>query len=312
MSRQPTLRPRLGLDIGGTKTHGILLDPTGRILAEHVLPTQRGGDGVVRSALAVAQACLSLAGVGTGDLASVGVGIPGQVDHLSGTVRTAVNLDIEHLALAERLGAELGVPVGVDNDVKAAALGAAAHLGADEVTFVNIGTGVAAATVAGGRLLRGEGNLAGEIGHIPVDPDGERCACGQRGCLEVLVGGAGIAERLVRLGPQISLPSLFEAAAAGSPDAVAEATRISAGIATAVQLVVLTQGSSRVVLGGGVVHTARGLVDEVRRVLAARALESAFLASLDLAGRVLVLPADYPVAAIGAALVGGTTAAAVT
>lgn len=297
-------RPRLGLDIGGTKIHGILLDPTGRILAEHVLPTERGSDGVVRSALAVARGCLSLAGVERGALASVGVGIPGQVDHLTGTVRTAVNLDIEHLALGERLGADLGVPVCVDNDVKAAALGAAEHLGADEVTFLNVGTGVAAATVADGRLVRGEGNLAGEIGHIPVDPNGERCACGQRGCLEVLAGGAGIAERLAPLAPQISLPSLFEAAAAGSPDAAAEAARISAGIATAVQLVVLTQGSSRVVLGGGVVHTARGLVDEVRRVLTARAAESEFLASLDLADRVSVLPSGYPVAAIGAALVG--------
>ena len=90
----------------------------------------------------------------------------------------------------------------------------------------------------------------------------------------------------------------------GIPDAVVEATRISTGIATAVQLVVLTQGSSRVVLGGGVVHAAHGLVEEVRRVLSARAAESEFLASLDLADRVTVLPADYPVAAIGAALVG--------
>ena len=202
------------------------------------------------------------------------------------------------------------MPVAVDNDVKAAALAAADHLGAPDLTFLNVGTGVASATVADGRLVRGEGNLAGEIGHVPVDPDGARCACGQRGCLEVLVGGAGIARRLAPLAPQVSLPSLFEAAAAGVPDAVAEATRISAGIATAVQLVVLTQGSSRVVLGGGVVHAARGLVDEVRRVLAARARESDFLASLDLAGRVLVLPADYPVAAIGAALVGHTPATA--
>ncbi len=305
-------RPRLGLDIGGTKTHGILLDAAGRVLAERVLPTERGAEGVIRSALAVTDACLDLAGIGRGDLDSVGIGVPGQVDHLTGTVRTAVNLDVSHLALGERLGLALGVPVAVDNDVKAAALAAAARLAASDLTYINVGTGVASATLADGRLVRGQGNLAGEIGHIALDPDGDRCACGQRGCLEVLVGGAGIAERLAALAPRVSLPSLFDAAAAGSPDAMTEATRISAGIATAVQLVVLTQGSSRVVLGGGVVHAARGLVDEVRRILTARAASSEFLTSLNLADRVIVLPSDYPVAAIGAALVGRATADAVT
>lgn len=307
MSLHPAQRARLGLDVGGTKVHGILLDAEGRILAEQILPTERGAEGVVRSVLAVADACLALAGAGRSGLAGVGVGIPGQVDHLTGTVRTAVNLGIDHLALGERLRDELGVPVAVDNDVKAAALGAADRLGAADLTFLNVGTGVASATVSDGRLVRGEGNLAGEIGHIPVDPNGARCACGQRGCLEVLVGGAGIATRLAPLAPRISLPTLFDAAATGVPDAVTEATRISSGIATAVQLVVLTQGSSRVVLGGGVVHTARGLVDEVRRVLSIRAAESGFLASLDLADRVSTLPSDYPVAAIGAALIARTT-----
>ena len=103
MSQQPAPRPRLGLDIGGTKVHGILLDAAGRVLAERVLPTERGAEGVVRSALATADACLTLAGLARSDLASVGVGIPGQVDHRTGTVRTAVNLDIDHLALGDRL-----------------------------------------------------------------------------------------------------------------------------------------------------------------------------------------------------------------
>jgi glucokinase len=169
---------------------------------------------------------------------------------------------------------------------------------------------VAAASLVGGRIVRGKGNLAGEIGHIPVVPDGERCACGQRGCLEAEVGGRRIAARLAGLTPPTSLPVLVADAASGHADAAGELDRISAGIATAVQLVVLTQGSARVVLGGGVIHATPGLVDRVRQVLRRRAAESDFLASLDLAGRIVVLPADYPVAAVGAALLGRADATA--
>lgn len=298
--------PSLGIDIGGTKTHGVLLDASGRVLADQVRPTRKGADGVLSTARAVADDCLREAAVDRSQLAGVGVGIPGQVDHLTGVVRTAVNLGIDHLELGALLSADLGVDVRVDNDVKAAARGAAQALdvqGAD-LTYVNIGTGVAAATLVAGRVVRGEGNLAGEIGHVPVVPDGERCACGQRGCLEALVGGGRIAARLALIDPPLALPTLVAQATRGRLEAIAELDRIAGGIATAVQLVVLTQGSARVVLGGGVIHATPGLVDHVRRMLELRAAESDFLASLHLPGRVVVLPSGYPVAAIGAALVG--------
>jgi predicted NBD/HSP70 family sugar kinase len=306
MTHQPALGPSLGIDIGGTKTQAILLDATGRVLADRVRPTLPEADGVVATALAVARDCLDAAGLDASDLDCVGVGIPGQVDHRTGVVRTAVNLGIGSLDLGPRLSAEFGVPVSVDNDVKVAALGAAALLGgeAPDLSYLNVGTGIAAATIVGGRLVRGQGNLAGEIGHIPLAPGGERCVCGQYGCLEVLVGGGRITARLAPLGPRVTLPTLVAAAESGDPDAVAEAARISSGIATAVQLLVLTQGSALVVLGGGVIRTAPGLVELVRRDLAHRAATSDFLVSLDLPGRVRELPADHPVAAIGAAMVG--------
>ncbi|MGC3993004.1 MAG: ROK family protein [Propionicimonas sp.] len=304
MTRLPVRGPVLGIDIGGTKTHGILLDEARHTLAETVVPTSHGTHGVVASALAVADGCLRSAGLDRAGLTGVGVGIPGQVDPDAGVVRTAVNLGIERLDLGALLAAELGVPVAVDNDVKAAARGAAAHLGVADLTYLNVGTGVAAATLVGGRLLRGSGNLAGEIGHIPVDPSADRCACGQRGCLEVLVGGGRIAARLAPFSARFALPTLLAAADAGDADARIEVDRISSGMATAIQLVVLTQGSPLVALGGGVVHTAEGLVERVRRVLAGRASESPFLASLALPDRLAALPSDLPLAALGAALVG--------
>ena len=296
--------PSLGIDIGGTKTQAVVLDGAARVIANRVRRTDRGPAGVVAGALAVARECLQLAGADASELAGVGVGIPGQVDHCAGVVLNAVNLGIGRLELGPLLTAELGVEVSVDNDVKATALGAADYLRTPDadLTYINLGTGVASATLVGGRLVRGEGNVAGEIGHLPIDPTAGRCACGQVGCLEVLAGGGRIAERLHGTG--LTLPGLLDAAHAGDQGAIDEATRIGGAIAAAVQLVVLTHGSARVALGGGVVHTAPGLVDVARWQLAERAAGSDFLASLDLPARITLVPGDHPLAAIGAALVG--------
>lgn len=296
--------PSLGIDIGGTKTQAVLLDASSRVIANRVRRTDRGPDGVVGGALALARECLQLGRTQVTELLGVGVGIPGQVDHCSGVVLHAVNLGIERLELGALLSAELGVAVRVDNDVKATALGAADYLRTPtaDLSYINLGTGIASATLVGGRLVRGEGNLAGEIGHLPVDPSAGRCVCGQIGCLEVLAGGRRIAERLAAAG--LTLPGLVEATHAGDQAAIDESLRIGGAIATAVQLVVLAHGSARVALGGGVVRTAPGLADLARRQLTERAAGSDFLASLDLPARITLLPRNHPLAAIGAALVG--------
>lgn len=302
-TEQPTT---LGIDIGGTKTQGIVLDGQARVIADRRRRTATGPAGVIATALAVARDCLQLAGVRQEHLGSVGVGIPGRVDYRTGVVSTAVNLGIGRLELGSALSAELGVPVQVDNDVKATALGAADYLraGDADLTYLNLGTGVASATLIGGRLVRGDDNLAGEIGHVPIDPGAGRCACGQRGCIEVLAGGAQIAGRLAALGSGLTLRTLVSAAEAGDPAADDEVRRIAEAIATAVQLLVLAHGSTRVALGGGVVHTAPGLVEQSRRALDRRAEHSPFLRSLELSARITLVPAAHPLAAIGAALVG--------
>lgn len=291
----------LGIDIGGTKSHGLVLDGAGRVLAEEVRPTEPREPGVRRTVVEVAQALADDLGVPRAAFTSVGLGIPGLVDHTSGVVETAVNLRISRSDLAAVLADDFTAPVRVENDVKATALGAGLTLGETyrDLTYVNLGTGLAAAAVSSGRLVRGARNGAGEIGHLAVDPAGEPCDCGQRGCLETVLGGAYLGRRLAGLG--LDLASL------GSdvrPGAVAERDRVVAALATTFTLVVITYDPAVVVLGGGVLRAAAWLRPMVEDELRRRAALSPFLAGLAVAGRLVQLPTDVPVAAIGAAVVG--------
>ncbi len=173
----------------------------------------------------------------------------------------------------------------------------------DSMAYLNLGTGLAAGIVLGGRLLRGGQGVAGEIGHIPVDPAGIRCNCGQRGCLETLASGSAVA----RMWPTESGPparELFAAAARGDSRAIAARDRFLTGVAAGVRLLVLTADVDVVVIGGGLAALGDPLVHGTHRILNEWAAASAFLASLHLADRVQVIPLGFPAAAVGAALVG--------
>jgi len=118
------------------------------------------------------------------------------VDRATGTVTFAVNLGWHHLPLGERLAATLGVPVDVENDVRTAAAGLhrRAPFGQiDDLAYLSIGTGISAGIVLGGRVHRGVRGVAGEIGHIVLEPGGPLCACGLDGCFEALAAGSAIA-----------------------------------------------------------------------------------------------------------------------
>ncbi len=160
-----------------------------------------------------------LIGIDAPGFSSIGIGIPGLVDTASGEVAHAVNLGVDRLPLGGVLAERLGVRVRVENDVKAASLGAYDLLGlTGTMAYLNLGTGMAAGIVVDGRLWRGTSGIAGEIGHIPIDPAGAECACGQRGCLETVASGSGIARQWPTADP-LPARSLFEAAAAGDGEA---------------------------------------------------------------------------------------------
>jgi glucokinase len=283
---------RVGIDIGGTKTDAVAIHDDGTVAHQLRLPTGFGHDAVLDSAVAAVTRLAELASTDIAAFASIGVGVPGAVA-ADGTVAHAVNLGIADLPLGATLAARLGRPVRIDNDVNAAALGAFHLLERDpahSMAYLNLGTGLAAGLVLRGELWRGARGTAGEIGHIPVDPAGPECPCGQRGCLEM------VASKPAR--------ALFAAAAAGEPLAIEVRTRLVDNVAAAVRLLVLTVDVDSVVIGGGLSSLGQELLDDVVAVLRRWEAASAFLASVDLSTRVAVVPAGFAAAAVGAALVG--------
>lgn len=297
----------VGLDIGGTKVMGVLLDDDGAVRRRVRLRTTAGARGVVAAAQAAVLDLTGWAGVDPRALRGVGAGVPGLVDPVAGAVEHAVNLGIaERLPLAELLGDALGgVPVLLENDLNAAVLGAA-HLAPEPVrdlAFLALGTGVAAGLLLDGTLRRGAARSAGEIGHVTLVPGGRPCECGQRGCLERYASGSAIAA----VWPSSDCPpaaALFEAAAEGDPRAVALRDEFAWAVGSAVRLLVLTCDVERIVIGGGVSELGAPLLDAVAGSLAREAEASPFLASMKLEDRVLLAPIGVPVGAVGAALVG--------
>ncbi|WP_286928569.1 MULTISPECIES: ROK family protein [Aeromicrobium] len=245
----------VGLDIGGTSVKAMAVsptDPTGLALAELRRRTELGADGI-RDGITAAVHDLAAAVGPDADVVGIGVGIPGFVS--KGTASHAVNLGLgaEPLDLLPTLRALTPGPVGVENDVKTAALGARGWLaqhdpGVDDYALLNIGTGLAAGMVLGGRLRAGATGSAGEIGHLVFDRSGPVCPCGQTGCLELYASGSGL-----RRGWSGTARQLFAAAEAGDEAAARTADDLTAGIAHAITLLAYGPDVALILVTGGVV-----------------------------------------------------------
>ena len=297
---------RVGLDIGATKILGVVMAADGSIVAQARQDTVSGPDGILSSATGVLG---SLAANLDGVLPSqIGIGIPGIVDRERGAVRHAVNLGLgsDWFPLADELAARVGAgtEVVVENDLNAATWGAHVLSGADDLAYLSLGTGLAAGFVLSGTLRRGVHGAAGEIGHVPVDPEGALCSCGLRGCLELRASGSALTAAWPAQGKVPPSEALFNAAAAGNEAAIAARDRFAAGVAEAVRLLGLAVDPVVIIIGGGVAQVGEPLVQAVAQALRCQAAASPFLAALGLADRLRLLPGRPPVGAIGAALTG--------
>lgn len=300
---------RIGLDVGGTKIAALAIDDDGSIVARVRRTTGHGEKEVLTSIIGATEELLESASAPVGAIRHIGLGIPGLVDAEEGTVRHAVNLrigeepfEIRRL-LSEHFG---GAPVSVDNDLNVGALGAAALLGYENVdlAYLAIGTGLAAGIVLHGEPRTGAHGATGEIGHIPVNPMGERCPCGQRGCLETVASGTALTRKWPTSNSQPAPAALFREAQRGNAEAQKVKAEFIGGVVQAVQMTALSIDVDIAILGGGVSELGEPLLTAVQEELRARARESHLLATLNLADKVQLLPPGSAAAAVGAAILG--------
>ena len=277
---QPSARVVLAVDLGATHARLAVTDLASVVLAEGEAPIAiaDGPDAVLRWVAEHGRKLVAEAGRSLGDLVSVGVGLPGPVEHATGRpinppiMPTWDDADVRGLLSAELGGAD----VLVDNDVNLMALGEhrSAFPDVDDMLFVKVATGIGSGIISDGRLRRGAQGAAGDIGHIAV-PGAEEvpCRCGNLGCLEAVASGRALAEKLRREGLDADdgadVVALVRAGDLAAGRAVRQAGREIGGVLAAC---VSLLNPSLVVIGGVVAEAGEHLIAGIREVVYRRSL----------------------------------------
>ncbi|BCW42069.1 NagC family transcriptional regulator [Arthrobacter sp. StoSoilB3] len=296
---------RIGVDIGGTKIEAVAIDQDCNVLHTVRRPTGFGNEALLSSLFGVLEELRGGETLADCTVSGLGIGIPGTVNTETGYVANAVNVGVAGLDLGSLMEAEQGLPVAMENDVNAAAIGAHYLLADGDATgssaYLNLGTGLAAGYVSNGVVVRGTSGAAGEIGHLPLGLQGEGCPCGQKGCLELIASGSGIARQWKGPG-QWPAVSLFEAALDGDPVAKVVQQRFFEGVATAIRILGLTYDPASIYVGGGLNALGQPLLSGIQWELARFSAPSAFLSGLALGDRVQLVPPGLSIGSVGAAI----------
>jgi glucokinase len=278
----------VGVDIGGTNIKVALVDPGSRRLVERQsfkTTAARGPEAVVRDLASSLQELNRQAGAREFRIAGVGVGCAGIIDSREGLVLTSPNLPgWVRFPLGPLLAAHLQLPVAVGNDVDCIGcgeywLGAGRDLG--DFLGIALGTGVGGCLIIGGKAWTGVGRSAGEVGHMTIEPQGERCLCGNRGCLETLASASWLVRRAkeqLRLGRPSSLDAaspldaetIYRAAVDGDRLAGELFVEVGRGLAIAIANVIHLLGIRGVVIGGGLAQAWDAFIGPLREELTRR------------------------------------------
>ncbi|ESX14931.1 MULTISPECIES: ROK family protein [unclassified Mesorhizobium] len=280
----------LAFDLGGTALRGALVESDGRIVAHASAPTLAGAGSEAVIGQIVALAGTLLREHPQANVAGIGVGAPGPLDPKAGIVIAPPTLAGWHdVPLIDILGRHFGLPVRLENDANAAALGEwrfGAGRGSGSLVFVTVSTGIGGGVVADGHIYHGRRGLAAEIGHMTITGEGDRCFCGAIGCFEAVASGTALGRRATRLTApgdgsllrrlsndgDVSARHVVEAAKAGDANALdlieAEAQWLGIGFTNVLHL----YSPDLIVMGGGLSNGFDLLAPSIRAVIQQRAM----------------------------------------
>ncbi|SCL69011.1 glucokinase [Micromonospora citrea] len=273
----------IGVDVGGTKVAGGVVDASGAVLVQARRDTP--ADDVAKTRDVIIELVSELA-VGR-SVEAVGIGAAGWIDATRSTVLFAPNLAWRDEPLREYVGAATGLPVIVENDANVAAWAefryGAARDADDSMVMFTIGTGVGGGIVLGGELLRGANGIAAELGHMLTVPDGHQCGCGRLGCIEQYASGSALvrfARAAARQEPHraaallelaggdaeaVTGPMVTAAAQAGDPVSTEAFAQVGRWLGTSLADMAQILDPQVLVVGGGVIDAGDLLLGPTRR-----------------------------------------------
>ncbi|WP_405726416.1 ROK family transcriptional regulator [Streptomyces sp. NBC_00028] len=271
----------IGVKVTGDEIIGVLTDLCCRIRhARHVPLPDRAPKAVLASIAELTQTLLAEADGLQAPVLGLGVAVSGDVDRGEGAVRYSPFLDWRDVPLAELAAMTTGLPVTVDNDVRALTVAEqwfGAGAGLSDFAVVTVGAGIGCGLVVHGRVVAGAHGVAGEIGHVTVDPAGPRCHCGNRGCVEAIAGEAAIV-RQIREATGVELADAAEALAMahrGVPGAREVYARAGEAIGRGIATVANLLGPERVIISGEGLAAYDLFAEQIRDAFVAAAFGSA-------------------------------------
>ena len=278
----------IGIDVGGTTAKAGVVDEGGNILCKASCPTgiERPFEDIAADMVELCRRVICESGRAMEEFAAVGVGIPGQQNPHSGLVAFCNNLGWVDVPLMARLRDGLGLPVFVDNDANVAALAESvfgASRGVPSSILVTLGTGVGGGIVENRHVRTGAHGVGGEIGHMVVVVDGEKCNCGHRGCWEKYASATAIirmgralmeekpdcalARQLGGDAAQLNAKAVLDLAKAGDADCMGIFETYVKYLCVGLANLINIYDPDMIVLGGGVAYAGDFLLDAVRAAL---------------------------------------------
>ena len=271
----------VGIDIGGTKIAGALVDESGRTLRLTRAPTpETYGDDIIDAVVALVSELMDGA-----EAIGVGVAAAGFIDADQANIVYSPNIGWRNEPLKSKLEAKITLPVILENDANAAGWAEfkfGAGRGTKNMTMLTIGTGVGGAVIADSRLLRGGFGIGGELGHIRIVPDGLLCGCGAHGCIEQYGSGTALlksARQLADAGTdegatlrklrdrdgELSGDQVYEAILQADPGALRLLRELGQWLGETVASLTAVLDPEVVVIGGGVSAAGDLLLDPIRK-----------------------------------------------
>lgn len=285
-------RHLIGVDLlaAGNEFRGGVLDLRGKIIYNLSVPVkERNGEAALEKAYELIDKLVAAA---ASPLLGIGIGMPGLMDTRRGVIRKTVNLDWQDLPLRDLLRARYNLPVYVANDSQLAALGEYIFGNSQKTSnliVLKVGRGTSAGIVLNGQLHYGDGFGAGEIGHVTVVDNGERCLCGNYGCLETVASSRAIIKRARAIAEsdphsklhqfaatphEITTDIVLQAFQAGDPALRQVITEVGCYLGIAVANLVGILNIERILIGGSIARFGEPLLEPIRQVMRQRSLSA--------------------------------------